>query len=51
MRARKLGTIVLIAVCAAGGLWLFVAVLFPLLLPLFIEGKGALKWKRWRSAM
>lgn len=22
-----------------------------LLLPLFIEGKGALKWKRWRSAM
>lgn len=36
MRARKLGTIVLIAVCAAGGLWLFAAVLFPLLLPLFI---------------
>ena len=30
MRARKLGTIVLIAVCAAGGLWLFAAVLFPL---------------------
>ena len=36
MRARKLGTIVLIAVCAAGGLWLFAAFLFPLLLPLFI---------------
>ena len=36
MRARKLGTMVLIAVCAAGGLWLFAAVLFPLLLPLFI---------------
>ena len=27
---------ILIAVCAAGGLWLFAAVLFPLLLPLFI---------------
>ena len=36
MRARKLGTMVLIAACAAGGLWLFAAVLFPLLLPLFI---------------
>ena len=36
MRARKLGTMVLIAVGAALGLWLFAAVLLPLLLPLFI---------------
>ena len=35
MRARKLGTMVLIAVGAALGLWLFAAVLLPLLLPLF----------------
>ena len=36
LRARKLGTMVLIAVGAALGLWLFAAVLLPLLLPLFI---------------
>ena len=36
MRARKLGTMALIAAGAALGLWLFAAVLFPLLLPLFI---------------
>ena len=40
LRARKLGTMVLIAVGAALGLWLFAAVLLPLLLPLFIGQIG-----------
>ena len=56
MRARKLGTMVLIAVCAAGGLWLFAAVLFPLLLPLFIGlavaaiARKPVSWSAGRSS-
>ena len=36
MRAKKIGRIAAIAACAALGLWLFVGVLLPVFLPLFV---------------
>ena len=51
MRAKKLGAMALIAAGAALGLWLFVGVLLPLLLPVFLGLAVALAAKKPVAAL